>query len=361
VSKIAITGATGSIGTQSVEVANHLGYKIVAISGGRRVDKLRSLAEQLSVSVWHSPYAGTDERVFWDFVLKEADILVVASSSVSDLPWVYRFLKTGKRVAIATKEMIILGWGLWEPFIWNNLYPVDSEHATVYILLSGNIDKARRVILTASGGAFRDVSAEKMCSASVEDVLRHPVWSMGRKITVDSATLANKAIEMLEARVLFGFAPEAIDAVIHPQVIVHAIVDLVDGMSIMGSFIPDMRLPIQMAMTYPYLQPSLVKSVYWREVGTLDFRPIDENKYRMFAIGKHVLRSDSHAEYVGYLIADELVVGMLMTGKVSVCDIPSIVENLLSIGFDDVPYDPDMRVLWYEETKQKMKERVSNI
>ncbi len=357
-SKVAVIGATGSIGSQAIEVAIHLGYEVVAVSGGKRVEKLRTLAERLSADIWYSPYAGGDEKLFWDVVFEKADMLVVATSSVSDLPWVYAFLKTGRRVAIATKEMIILGWGLWDGFVWKNLYPVDSEHATVYLLLRGNIDKVRRVILTASGGAFRDVSGEEMCSASLEEVLKHPVWSMGRKITVDSATLANKAIEMLEARVLFGLAPEAIGAVIHPQVIVHAIVELVDGMSLMGSFVPDMRLPIQMAMTYPYLQPSLVKPVQWEEVGTLDFYPIDENKYRMFAIGKKILYSDSHAMYAGYLIADELAVGMLMEGRIGVCDIPVLVEDMLSLDLGEVPYDPGMRVAWYEQAKQRMLERV---
>ncbi len=269
---LAILGITGSIGSQTVEVASHLGCHIKAASAGRRIAKLISLQKRLGIDAIYSPFGDFDRGAFEDAVFS-SDMLMVAISDISELPLVLRFLETGKRVAIATKEMIVLGHDVITPYLWKNLYPVDSEHATVYMLMKPYISTTSQVILTASGGAFRDLSLDEIDRLSPHDALKHPVWNMGMKITVDSATLANKGIELLEARVLFDIPPQRLDAVIHREVLVHAMVVLEDGFTLMGAYKPSMLLPIQFALTYPHLKASLVEPVNWH-FATLHFEPI---------------------------------------------------------------------------------------
>ncbi len=353
--KLSILGITGSIGSQTVEVASHLGCHIKAVSAGRRIDKLVSLQKRLDIDVIYSPFGDFDRGAFEDAVLS-SDMLMVAISDISELPLVLEFLKTGKRVAIATKEMIVLGHDIIAPYLWKNLYPVDSEHATVYVLMKPYRSTTSKVILTASGGAFRDLSLDEIDRLSPQDALKHPVWNMGMKITVDSATLANKGIELLEARVLFDIPPQRLDAVIHREVLVHAMIVLKDGFTLMGAYKPSMLLPIQFALTYPNLRTSLVNPVDWASAN-LHFEPIPLEKYGMFKLALDILRSDNKTLYLLYLLADEIVVERYLNGKITFSKMPLLAEKIMkSLSNTKIPTDANEKVKWYSEMKKKAKE-----
>jgi len=222
-----------------------------------------------------------------------------------------------------------------------------------------NLDLVKKVILTASGGAFRDLTLEDIKKLSPKEALKHPVWNMGYKITVDSATLANKGIELMEARVLFDINPDKLDAVLHKEVIVHAMVELNDGFVMMGAYKPTMLLPIQFALTYPNLKPSLVKPVLWNQV-VLNFSSIPLSKYGMYGLAIEVLRADDLKLYVSYLIADEIVVEAYVQEKISFDEMPILAKRIIDTSeqFGDMPESPDERVKWYMDMKKRMKEVV---
>lgn len=358
--KVAVLGITGSIGTQTVKVVKNLNYKVVAASAGFRIDTLRYLQQEYNIPVIYSPYGDFDRMLFEEAVCS-SDIVVVAISSVIEMPLVLKCLDLGKRVAIATKEMIILGAEFFREYMWKNLFPIDSEHATLYMLLKHlpNLDLVKKVILTASGGAFRDLTLEDIKKLSPKEALKHPVWNMGYKITVDSATLANKGIELMEARVLFDINPDKLDAVLQKEVIVHAMVELNDGFVMMGAYNPTMLLPIQFALTYPDLRSSLVKPVLWDQV-ILNFRSIPLSKYGMYRLAIEVLRTDDLKLYISYLIADEIVVDSYIKEKISFDKMPILAEKIIDISkqFADMPESPEDRVKWYMDLKKRMKEVV---
>jgi len=353
--KLAILGITGSIGSQTVQVAQHLGCDIVAASAGRRIEKLQSLKDVLGIDVIYSPYGNFDRKAFEEAVYS-ADAIMVALSDVSEMPLVLKLLESGKRVAIATKEMLILGHDLFAPYRWKNLYPVDSEHATVYILMRPYVPLVKEIYLTASGGAFRDLSLQEIDNLSPKDALKHPVWSMGYKITVDSATLANKGIELLEARVLFDIPPSKLKAVMHREVIVHAMVVLHDNFTLMGAYKPSMLLPIQFSLTYPNLKASLLKSVNWHEQ-TLHFQDIPIDKYGMYKLAIDVLKTDDKKLYMLYLIADDIVVERYMKEEIKFSQMPVLAEKIINTLSDsDIPTYPEDRVEWYRQMKERAKE-----
>ncbi|WP_449187109.1 hypothetical protein [Zhurongbacter thermophilus] len=353
--KLAILGITGSIGSQTVQVAQHLGCDIVAASAGRRIEKLQALKDTLGIGVIYSPYGNFDRKAFEEAVYS-ADAIMVATSDVSEMPFVLKLLEDGKRVAIATKEMLVLGHDLFAPYRWKNLYPVDSEHATVYMLMKPYISLVKEVYLTASGGAFRDLSLNEIDNLSPKDALKHPVWSMGYKITVDSATLANKGIELLEARVLFDIPPSELKAVMHREVIVHAMVVLHDNFTLMGAYKPSMLLPIQFSLTYPDLKESLLKPISWHGQ-TLHFEDIPTDKYGMYKLAIDVLNTDDKKLYMLYLIADDIVVERYMKEEIRFSQMPWLAEKIIdTLSENNIPYQPEERIFWYRQMKERAKE-----
>ncbi len=353
--KLAILGITGSIGTQTVQVARHLGMKIVAASAGRRIEQLEQLKEQYQIEAIYSPYGDYDRKLFEEAVFR-ADILMVSLSNVVELPLVLRFLESGKRVAIATKEMLILGADLFAKYRWKNLYPVDSEHATVYLLMKPYIGSVKEIYLTASGGAFRDLTLSEIDVMDPTYAFKHPVWNMGKKITIDSATLANKGIELLEARVLFDVKPSNLKAVLHREVLVHAIVTLEDGFTLLGAYKPSMLLPIQFSLTYPQLQISLLEEIKWNDL-TLHFEDVPTHKYGMYRLALDVLHSDELVNYISYLIADEIVVEHYIKGNLRFSQMSLLAGKIINrLNGNNIPSDPHDRVLWFNELKDRAKE-----
>lgn len=273
---ISILGSTGSIGTQTLEVVDNLPYvKVIALGAGKNLKLLKNQVEKYKPAL----VCVSDEIAFKDFVpyliskniaytqnLEEiavyptADIVVNAlSGNVGLLPTVAA-IKVKKNIALANKEVIVSAGQLIMELVREygvNLYPLDSEHSAIQQCLEGSKNnKIRRLILTASGGPFRTWTKQQLESATIEEALKHPNWVMGKKITIDSATLMNKALEIIEARWIFDCSPHKIEVIIHPQSIIHSMVEYEDKQIIAQLGSHDMRLPIQYALTYPQRLPN---------------------------------------------------------------------------------------------------------
>jgi len=272
---VSIIGATGSIGRQTLEIIAHHPDKlrVVALAAGRDVDaltelairwqpKLVALADQeaakASSGKFNCPVLAGIEGLIEIATHPEADIVVIAIPTAKALLPTLAALKAGKRVALATKEVLVSGGHLVTQQLRQSgeLLPIDSEHSALFQCLQGeDVSKVDKLLLTASGGPFRTKPIDELRRVTVEEALAHPTWRMGAKVTVDSATLMNKGLEIIEARWLFGVPAERIEVVIHPQSIIHSLVEFVDGSVKAQLSLPDMRLPIQYALFYPERHP----------------------------------------------------------------------------------------------------------
>jgi 1-deoxy-D-xylulose-5-phosphate reductoisomerase len=224
-----------------------------------------------------------------------ADVVVAAVVGSAGLNGAWAALETGKTLALANKETLVMAGPLVMDLAKRRnakILPVDSEHSAVYQALAcGHRKEVRRIVLTASGGPFRRHTREQLARVTIEDALAHPTWRMGKKITVDSATMMNKALEIIEARWLFDLAPEQIDVVIHPQSVVHSFVEFVDGSVLAQLSPPDMKLPIQFALTWPERWPSPSAKLDWSTAWNLEFEPPDEDRFPALRLGHEVARS----------------------------------------------------------------------
>jgi 1-deoxy-D-xylulose-5-phosphate reductoisomerase len=293
---ISVVGSTGSIGTQTLEVvaAEPDRYRIVALGANRSVDLLvaqaqavrpervaiadASLAAELEArvpkgtEVWAGPEALAA-------IAREAEVVVNGVVGFAGLPVTLAALEAGRRLALANKESLIAGGPVVQRARATpgaEILPVDSEHAAVHqCLRGGGRDRVARIVLTASGGPFRGRSSGDLASVTVADALAHPTWAMGPKITVDSSTLMNKGLEVIEAHELFGVDYDRIEVVVHPQSIVHSMVEFTDGATIAQLSQPDMRMPISYALAYPDRGEVAFGALDWAQVGRLDFEAPD--------------------------------------------------------------------------------------
>ena len=276
---ITILGSTGSIGTQTLEVCAHLHRPVAALAAGYQIDLLEKQVRQFKprlVSVAREQDAVKLRERLRDVspavevmfgregnlavaTISEAKMVVAAMVGAAGLEPVMAAIKAGKAIALANKETLVTGGALVVPLLQEydgTLYPVDSEHSAVWQCLAGTApDSLQRILLTASGGPFRGYSQQQLQKVKVEDALKHPTWQMGGKITIDSATLMNKGLEVIEASWLFGCPAEQIEVVIHPQSIIHSMIELRDGSVLAQMGFPDMKLPIQLALTWPARLP----------------------------------------------------------------------------------------------------------
>lgn len=357
---VALLGSTGSIGRQAVEVleAHADRFAVRAISAGRNAVELEAQARRLvpAAVALADDAAALDlpagvARLRGDDALErlavrdDVDIVIVGTGGLVALRPVLAALRAGKVVATANKETLVAGGHLVmaeararareraqsdarDPLAaslaW--LRPIDSEHSAIWQCLAGEpVSGVARLILTASGGPFRDATPEAIATATPEQALKHPNWSMGAKITIDSATLANKGLEVIEARWLYDVADDAIDVVVHPQSVVHSAVQFVDGSIKAQLGTPDMRLPIQYALTYPErlaspaLPPDLVASA------RLDFRAPDEARFPSLRIAREAGRIGSRAS-AAVISADEVAVARFLDGTLDFCGIPRLLE-----------------------------------
>jgi 1-deoxy-D-xylulose-5-phosphate reductoisomerase len=277
--------------------------------------------------------------------LPEADTVLVAVTGTQGLRPALAAIEAGKTLALASKEILVLaGKFVMDAARRHNtpLLPVDSEHNAVFQCLAGRPADAavRRVTLTASGGAFRDWPAERLAHATPADALRHPNWAMGPKITVDCATLANKGLELIEAQILFGLRPGQCAAVLHPQSIVHALVEFTDGSMLAQLCPPSMTFPIQHALLHPARSAAGTENALdLSRLLTLDFRPVDEARFPMFALARQTMRTGGAAPAV-YNAANEIAVAAFLENKIPFPGIPRLVEKTLAALDAEAARDP---------------------
>ena len=331
--RIALLGATGSIGRQALEViAANPELSVCALASGSQ--PLHRLASELSVE--HVQIGGDVTELLEaaqpDLVLNA----VVGFAGVDATLWA---LERGITLALANKESLVAAGDL-ALAAWKRggglLLPVDSEHSALYQCLDGHAPQTLdSIVLTASGGPFRNRSAESLESVTVEEALAHPTWSMGPKITIDSATLANKGLELIEARYLFGLDYGQIEVVVHPTSVVHALVRFRDGASLAHLGYPDMRVPISFALTYPERRPTSVPTLDFSTGLTLEFEPPDAERFPLLPLAREA--GERGGTYpCGFNAANEVAVAAFLDGRVRFTEIAGLVEDALG-AIDGAP------------------------
>jgi len=351
--RIAILGSTGSIGKNALRVIDSLGpqYEVVALSAHSSVELLAEQARRYKpgfVAITNSDYeeqlrgfigdldieilAGPDGLIKIA-ELQDVDVVLTAVVGAAGLPAVFAAGRKGKRLAIANKEPLVIAGELLKKEIKKNggvILPVDSEHSAIFqAMQSGSKEEVNKIILTASGGPFRQASADDIRNVTLEQALAHPVWDMGPKITIDSATMMNKAFEIIEARWLFDIPVEKIEVLIHPESIVHSIVEFVDGSMIAQLGQPDMCLPIQYALTYPARVAGIARALRLEEIGTLTFEKPNLETFRALSLGYEVARTGGTAPVV-FNAANEAAVEEFLAGRIKFVNIIEIIENCLN-------------------------------
>jgi 1-deoxy-D-xylulose-5-phosphate reductoisomerase len=377
---VAIVGSTGSIGTQTLDVvAEDAGrYRVVALGAQSSVDLLVDQAHAVRPEVvaigdvtlarklaGRLP-AGTELLAGSDGLATIATLADVAVNGVvgfAGLSVTLAALEAGKRLALANKESIIAG----APVVARvrdtpgaQILPVDSEHCAVHqCLRSGRSQDVARLLLTASGGPFRGRSPRELASVGIEEALAHPTWSMGPKITVDSSTLMNKGLEVIEAHELFGIPYDAIDVVVHPQSIVHSMVEFVDGAVVAQLSLPDMRLPIGYALAYPARLRHAFGAIDWAELSVLEFEPPDRSTFPCLDLAYLAGRAGDLAP-AWLNAANEVAVAAFLAGRISWSAIAEVVAGTLD-GYDPPGPAGDRTVAEVLDADATARRRASNV
>jgi len=339
---VAVLGSTGSIGRSTLEVLrrHREQFRLVALTAGSNGELLDAQAAE-----WRPSFVGLAngsasraarfrgaESLLGAATHPEVDIVVNAVVGAAGLDATLAALRAGKRVALANKETLVIAGPIVQAAAregGGELLPVDSEHSAVLQCVAGRPEGLTRLILTASGGPFREWPAERIASATVEEALRHPTWRMGSKITVDSATLANKALELIEAHVLFGLPFDALDVVVHPQSIVHAFAEFCDRSVIAQLAFPSMELPILYALSYPErLADTGIPRLDPAAIGALTFEPVRTEVFRAFGAGVAAGRAGGTAPAV-FNAANEVAVAAFLEGRITFGRIADVIERVL--------------------------------
>jgi 1-deoxy-D-xylulose-5-phosphate reductoisomerase len=351
--RIAILGSTGSIGKNALRVIDALGagYEVVALSAHSSVELLaeqvrryrprfvaitntnfveqfRGLVSDLEVEVLAGP-----EGLAEIAQLEEVDIVLTAVVGAAGLPAVLSAAQAGKTLAIANKEPLVIAGELLTRTVKASggaILPVDSEHSAIFqAMQAGSREEVSKIILTSSGGPFRKMSPEEIENVTLEQALSHPVWDMGPKITVDSATMMNKALEVIEAHWLFDVPVDKIEILIHPESIVHSLVEFVDGSLIALLGRPDMCLPIQYALTYPARVAGIAEHLQLDELGKLTFERPNLETFRALSLGFEVARTGGTAAVV-FNAANEAAVEAFLAGRIKFASIVKLIEHCLN-------------------------------
>ncbi len=352
--RVIVLGSTGSIGSQTLAVCQALKRPVAALTAGRNKARLleQALAFQPDVisiasetdAAWlrqqlagHQPAitvlsgrSGNNTAATWP----QADLVMAAMVGVAGLEPVLAAIRAGKTIALANKETLVSGGALVMPEVQKSgsrLIPVDSEHAAIFQCLSGQPHhQLKRLFLTASGGPFRGWSSDRLATVTVDQALDHPTWRMGGKITIDSATLMNKGLEVIEAAWLFDCPVDAIEVVVHPQSIIHAMVELSDGSVLAQLGFPDMKLPIQYALTWPDRLPSDTRPFdpFDAQAATLTFERPDRQSFPLLDVAYEAARLGGTAPAV-MNAANEAAVGLFLAGRISFPAISRLVTRCL--------------------------------
>jgi len=350
--KIAILGSTGSIGSQALQViemhpeelelqviiannnvdllirqAQKYHPRYVVIGNEKKYDQLASALNQLPIDL----YAGKES--INQIVGHEAiDMVLTAVVGFSGLIPTVRALEAGKDIALANKETLVVAG---EYITWLaeqkkvKIIPVDSEHSAIYQCMVGeSADWIEKIYLTASGGPFRERTIESLQKATMKEALKHPNWTMGEKITIDSASMMNKGLEAIEAKWLFNLEPEQIDVIVHPQSVIHSIVQFVDGSMKAQMGIPDMKMPIQYALGYPDRLKSTIQRFNFLDYPDLTFEKADTKKFRNLALSFEAMRTGGNMPCV-LNAANEVAVEAFLEGEIGFLDMPDVIEKTL--------------------------------
>ncbi|MCI8280788.1 MAG: 1-deoxy-D-xylulose-5-phosphate reductoisomerase [Lachnospiraceae bacterium] len=347
--RIAIFGSTGSIGTQTLDVIrNQKDMEVAALCAGRNISLLEAQirefrpnmaalweekdAKQLRVQV-----ADLDVEVLsgMDGLLTIAqmegyEIMVAAMVGMLGLRPAVAAIEAGKTIALANKETLVTAGHLIMPLAAANhvpILPVDSEHSAIFQSLNGERENSiSKILLTASGGPFRGKKKEELQKVQVEDALKHPNWVMGKKITIDSATMVNKGLEVMEAKWLFGVSADQIQVVVHPQSVIHSMVEYEDGAVIAQLGTPDMRLPIQYALYYPKRRPLAGKRLDFYELSSLTFEKPDLDSFQGLALAYKAMERGGNLPTI-YNAANEKAVALFLQRKISFLEIPELIQG----------------------------------
>jgi len=387
--RVAILGSTGSIGTQTLEVISknpeHFEVEVltannnvellveqtkmfhpnvVVISNSCHYDQLKEALKDEPVKV----YAGR-EALQQVVQMSTIDIVVTAMVGYSGLIPTCNAIKAGKHIALANKEtMVVAGEIINRLAIENkvNIYPVDSEHSAIFQCLVGEFNnEIEKIYLTASGGPFRGFSMEQLAMVTKADALKHPNWDMGAKITIDSASLMNKGFEVIEAKWLFGLKPEQIDVIVHPQSIIHSIVQFGDGSMKAQMGLPDMKLPIQYALNFPERLPSTFKRFNFLDYPKLTFEQPNTKNFRNLALAFEALNQGGNMPCI-LNAANEVVVQAFLNDKISFLQMPEIIEQTMGKAsfikhpdLDDyILTDKEVRIMTSALVKERTKQKI---
>jgi 1-deoxy-D-xylulose-5-phosphate reductoisomerase len=350
--RLAVLGSTGSIGTSTLEVVE--GYpdrfQIVALAAGANLDRLEAQVRRFAPRLASvGSEAGARElrrrlgraptEVVWGTagLLQaaadaDADLVVSAIVGANGLLPTMRAVAAGKDVALANKESLVMAGHLLTGearLRGSRVLPVDSEHSAIFQCLAGNgMGGVRRIVLTASGGPFRTRSRSTMANITPEEALKHPNWSMGQKITIDSATLMNKGLEVIEAHWLFGLPVDRVDVIIHPQSIIHSLVEYVDGSLLAQLGVPDMRVPIQYALTYPERQPNTVPRLGLEQLTGLTFETVDREKFPCLDLAYEAAAAGGSSTAV-LNAANEVAVHRFLNRRIGFDEIATLIRKAL--------------------------------
>ncbi|NDW11760.1 1-deoxy-D-xylulose-5-phosphate reductoisomerase [Bacteroides sp. 214] len=350
--QIAVLGSTGSIGTQALQVIEEHAdkYEVYALTSNNNVDKLIAQARKfmpdvvvvanennysrLKEALDDLPikvYAGA-EAICEVAAAEPVDIVLTAMVGYSGLKPTIHAIKSGKVIALANKETLVVAGELINKLVQQYrtpILPVDSEHSAVFQCLTGEQNEIEKVILTASGGPFRNYSMKQLETVTPEQALLHPTWNMGAKITIDSATMMNKGFEMIEAKWLFGVAPEQIDVVVHPQSIIHSMVQFKDGSIKAQMGIPDMRLPIQYAFSYPERLTSTCERLDFTKIAALTFETPDAVRFRNLGLAYEAMHKGGNMPCV-LNAANEVVVEAFLQDNISFFGMSDVIETAMN-------------------------------
>lgn len=350
--KISVIGSTGSIGTQTLDVVRQNNdLKVVALAAGTRIKELEEQIREFMpelVCVGDEKLAKSLRESIADLSVKvvcgqeglidaasypQADITVMAVVGMMGIVPTIEAIKAGKDIALANKETLVTAGHIIMPLAREcgvNIYPVDSEHSAIFQSLNGESgNRPDKILLTASGGPFRNYTKEMLKSVTVEDALKHPNWTMGRKITIDSSTMVNKGLEVMEAQWLFDVPVDRVQVVIQPQSIIHSMVQFEDGAVMAQLGTPDMRLPIQYALYYPQRRPLNTQRIDFFELGSITFQKPDFEKFKGLKLAYDAAAKGGNIP-TALNAANELAVAMFLDRKIKYTDIPEIIEYAMN-------------------------------
>jgi 1-deoxy-D-xylulose-5-phosphate reductoisomerase len=384
---ISVMGSTGSIGLNALKVIESRPeeYRIVALAAGRNIDLLMkqilrfqpavaAVSEGVLVTSLKEKLKGRSKTEILSgsegfrevASLEEADTVISAISGAAGLVPTYRAVEAGKNIALANKETMVMAGPLIMDLAKANhvsILPIDSEHSAIFQALQGHYrEDLKRIILTASGGPFRDVPKEELEIITPEEALKHPNWDMGKKISIDSATLMNKGLETIEAKWLFSLDIDQINIVIHPESIVHSMVEYRDGSIIAQLGVPDMMTPISYALSYPRHVETGLPSLRLEKVGTLTFQKPDMERFKCLALA---LKASEMGESMPVVLngANEIAVESFLQGKIGFLQIPRVIEKTMEIH-ESFSIDNIEKILeadkWARKTAEKVLRGMAN-